>query len=99
MRLATYLVGCPDYTVPVSEVEFVSKVTGKREYLPASISLVGKPGCDVELYDVLDSLHAAGVVSDVLDGSRLYPKINLEDDDSLGSEKGAEATSTASSCC
>jgi Asp-tRNA(Asn)/Glu-tRNA(Gln) amidotransferase A subunit family amidase len=72
-----YLVGCPDYTVSVGEVPFVSRVTRKQEHLPVSISLVGKPGCDVELYDVLDSLHEAGVISDVLAGSNMYHKTDL----------------------
>lgn len=67
-----YLVGCPDYTIPVGEVPYKSRMNGEQEYLPVSISLVGKPSVDVELYEVLDSLHAAGVLSDVLAGPRMY---------------------------
>lgn len=93
-----YLVGCPDYTVPVGEVPFVSRATGKQEYLPVSISLVGKPGSDVELYDVLGSLHGSGVLSDVLAGPHLYPRKDLEDESS-GLEKGSANTSTAPPCC
>jgi hypothetical protein len=76
-----YLVGCPNYTISVGEVPCHSRIT-KQERLPVSISLVDKPGADVELYEVLDSLHAAGVLSDALAGPRMYSNRNLEDDSS-----------------
>ncbi|KAK5051431.1 hypothetical protein LTR84_003083 [Exophiala bonariae] len=67
-----YLVGCPDYTVPVAEVPYFSTVTGQTEFLPVSISLVGRPGTDVELFSLLRHLHQEGVISDVLAGPRLF---------------------------
>jgi Asp-tRNA(Asn)/Glu-tRNA(Gln) amidotransferase A subunit family amidase len=67
-----YLVGCPDYTVPVGEVPFVSKVTGKTEYLPVSLSLVARRGKDVPLFDVLTMLEERGVLRGVRTGSRMY---------------------------
>lgn len=67
-----YLVGCPDYTVPVGEVPFLSRVTGREEYLPVSVSLVGKPGADVELFDVLGFLSAVGGLRDVRAGRRMF---------------------------
>ena len=67
-----YLIGCPDYTIPVGEVPFVSKVTGATEYLPVSISLVGRPGKDAELFDVVRQLREAGIFRDVQPGARLY---------------------------
>ncbi|KIW31595.1 uncharacterized protein PV07_03225 [Cladophialophora immunda] len=69
-----YLVGCPDYTVPVAEVPYLSKVTSRTEYLPVSISLVGRPGSDLELFNVVQQLHRFGVISDVATGPRLYPQ-------------------------
>ena len=68
-----YLVGCPDYTIPVAEIPHFSKITNQTELLPVSISLVGRPGSDVELFDVVRQLHKAGVISDVATGSRMYP--------------------------
>jgi len=69
-----YLVGCPDYTVPVAEVPYFSTVTRKTELLPVSISLIGRPGSDLELFNVMRLLHAGGVISDVAVGTRLYPE-------------------------
>ncbi|KAJ9636630.1 hypothetical protein H2204_005230 [Knufia peltigerae] len=68
-----YLVGCPDYTIPVAEVPYHSAVTDRLEHLPVSISLVGRPGSDLELFDALRQLHRAGIVRDVAAGPRLYP--------------------------
>ena len=67
-----YLVGCPDYTIPVGEVPYISRVTKKTEYLPLSISLIGRPGTDLELFDVVRHLKETGVIRDVLPGSRMY---------------------------
>ncbi|KAH0843071.1 glutamyl-tRNA (Gln) amidotransferase [Fonsecaea pedrosoi] len=69
-----YLVGCPDYTIPVAEIPYLSKITSKTEFLPVSISLVGPPGSDLELFNVVQQLHRFGVISDVAPGPRLYPK-------------------------
>ena len=67
-----YLVGCPDYTIPVAEVPYISRVTKNTEYLPVSISLVGRPGTDLELFDVVEQLHKNGVISSVQTGRRMY---------------------------
>lgn len=67
-----YLVGCPDYTLPVAEVPYVSKISGLTEYLPTSISLVGRPGTDTELFDIVDHLHDSGVLSNLTTGSRMF---------------------------
>jgi len=67
-----YLVGCPDYTLPVAEVPYTSKVSGQTEYLPASISLIGRPGTDRELFDVVKYLHQHGALSDLKAGSRMF---------------------------
>ena len=67
-----YLVGCPDYTIPVGEVPFTSKVSGEEGYLPVSIGLVGRPGSDVELMGFVRRLGEMGVVRDVKVGRRMY---------------------------
>ncbi|KAK5091739.1 hypothetical protein LTR05_001924 [Lithohypha guttulata] len=67
-----YLVGCPDYTLPVAEVPFESRITGQTEYLPASISLIGRPGTDLELFDVVEYLRENGALSDLTAGSRMF---------------------------
>ncbi|KIW13001.1 hypothetical protein PV08_08188 [Exophiala spinifera] len=72
-----YLVGCPDYTIPVAEVPYHSTATDQLEHLPVSISLVGRPGSDLELFNVLRQLHAAGIIRDVAAGPRMYPSDTL----------------------
>ena len=67
-----YLVGCPDYTVPIGEVPFVSRVTGKAGHLPVSLSMVARRGNDVPLFDVLTLLEEKGVLSGVKAGRRMY---------------------------
>lgn len=68
-----YLMGCPDYTIPVGEIPFTSKVTGQEAFLPVSISLISKPGTDHELFNVVRSLSDAGVIRDVSPGPRMFP--------------------------
>ncbi|KAF7508712.1 hypothetical protein GJ744_008959 [Endocarpon pusillum] len=67
-----YLVGCPDYTVPIGEVPFVSRVTGETGYLPVSLSVVARRGNDVPLFDILTLLEEKGVLSAVKAGRRMY---------------------------
>jgi len=67
-----YLVGCPDYTLPVAEVPYTSKISGQTEYLPASISLIGRPGTDLALFDVVSYLHQNDVISDLRSGKRMF---------------------------
>jgi Asp-tRNA(Asn)/Glu-tRNA(Gln) amidotransferase A subunit family amidase len=67
-----FLVGCPDYTVPVAEVPYFSTATEQTEFLPVSISLIGRPGTDLELFSLLRHLYREGVISDVMAGPRLF---------------------------
>ena len=69
-----YLVGCPDYTVPIAEVPYHSRITNKMERFPVSISMVGRPDSDKELFDLLSYLHANGVLRDVGAGPKMYPE-------------------------
>ena len=67
-----YLVGCPDYTLPVAEIPYQSTISNSVEHLPVSISLVGRPGTDLELFDLVQHLHKSGVVPSVKAGKRMY---------------------------
>lgn len=75
-----YLVGCPDYTLPVAEIPYHSRITNQIEYLPTSISLIGRPGTDLELFDVVRLLRENGAISDVNAGSRLFSEASSVDD-------------------
>lgn len=74
-----YLVGCPDYTIPIAEVPHHSRVTNKPEHFPVSVSLVGRPGGDKELFELLGFLHETGTLRDVKAGSRLYSEDSSDD--------------------
>ncbi|OCT52008.1 glutamyl-tRNA (Gln) amidotransferase [Cladophialophora carrionii] len=78
-----HLVGCPDYTIPVAETTYLSRITNQTEHLPVSISLVGRPGSDLELFNVVRQMRDAGMISDVATGSRMYPERRI---DAVGTE-------------
>jgi hypothetical protein len=54
---------CPDFTVPVGEVPYQLKVTGRQEWLPCSVGVLTEPGGDGLLFDVLDMLEEQGIGS------------------------------------
>ncbi|KAL8364197.1 hypothetical protein RB601_009776 [Gaeumannomyces tritici] len=41
--------GAPELVIPVGEVPYVSRVSGKEEVLPVCISMLGPPGTDTQL--------------------------------------------------
>ena len=59
-----YLAGVPDYTVPIGEIPFHSRVTGERGYLPVSVSLCARKGQDMRLFDILGELEEVGGVAE-----------------------------------
>ncbi|KAI0154665.1 amidase signature domain-containing protein [Xylariaceae sp. FL1272] len=65
--------GCPDVTIPVGEVPFVSRLTGTQEFLPVTVSLMAPRGMDSCLLDLLSELQSAGVLRPVACGPRLFP--------------------------
>ncbi|KAI1258681.1 amidase signature domain-containing protein [Xylariaceae sp. FL1019] len=49
---ATYLsaiLGAPELAIPISEISYSSRITKREEKLPLVVSLMGKPGTDLEL--------------------------------------------------
>jgi len=67
-----YLGGGPDVTVPVGEVSFQSKHTGREEWLPVAMSIVGRRGSDVQLLGMLRELGDKGILKDVHTGRRIF---------------------------
>jgi len=60
----------PELTVPIGQVPFNSRVTGRVENLPVTISLLSSPGRDLELFDIArDCLTKAGRPLNVLAGT------------------------------
>ncbi|KAF2002320.1 hypothetical protein P154DRAFT_431306 [Amniculicola lignicola CBS 123094] len=64
----------PDYTVPIGERVYYSRVTERNETLPVTIGIVGGKGCDGMLVDLVVGLVEEGVgfVGEVRTGSRMY---------------------------
>ena len=68
----SYCSGCPDFTLPVGEVSFRSRITVTEEYLPVAISLLGPRGSDSELLSLITELEKEGVLRPVQCGTRMF---------------------------
>ncbi|RMY76112.1 hypothetical protein D0863_02162 [Hortaea werneckii] len=64
--------GCADFTVPIGQVEYQSEVTFHPEYVPVTINMVVKRGCDFVLYNMIEKLADAGVIGTVKTGRTAY---------------------------
>lgn len=65
----------PDYTVPIGERGFLSRVTGKEERLPVTVGIVAGRGCDGMLVDMVAEMGEGGVggfVGEVKAGRGMY---------------------------
>ncbi|KAI9841235.1 MAG: hypothetical protein M1837_000900 [Sclerophora amabilis] len=69
-----YLCGCPDYTIPVGEVPYMSRITEKEEFLPVSLSMTSKPAHDLILFKILKDLDSEGILQAVGTGPRMFEK-------------------------
>ncbi|KAK6212264.1 hypothetical protein LQW54_005395 [Pestalotiopsis sp. IQ-011] len=69
-----YASGCPDFTLPLGEVEFDSKITGTAECLPVAISIMAPRDMDRLLLAVIGDLEFQGVLREVSCGSSLWNK-------------------------
>lgn len=68
----SYCSGCPDFTLPVGEVEFRSRITEAVEKLPVAISLMGPRGADEVLLELVTELEEVGVLRGVRCGRSLW---------------------------
>lgn len=63
----------PDVVIPVGEVPYDSKITGKEEYLPVGVNIVATPGSDFWLLDTMKTLlEKSGRPMEVQTGSRIF---------------------------
>ncbi|CAG8951778.1 hypothetical protein HYFRA_00005582 [Hymenoscyphus fraxineus] len=73
---ATYLspiLGAPELAVPITELPYESRITGKTEQLPMVVSLMGGPGRDQELLTwTLDALQKSGRPTQVKTGRTAF---------------------------
>ncbi|KAF5346230.1 hypothetical protein D9758_014403 [Tetrapyrgos nigripes] len=54
-----------EVVIPIGQIPFHSNITEVEEYLPVSISLVARRGCDFVLLDLVDKLADEGLVQEV----------------------------------
>ena len=47
------ILGAPDSVVPIGEYKYDSRVSGRKEFLPVAVDVVGLPGSDLDLIDVI----------------------------------------------
>ena len=67
------LAALPDYTVPIGERTYFSRVTETNETLPVTIGIVAAAGCDHMLMDLVSDLANAGVIAgEVKTGTSMY---------------------------
>lgn len=63
----------PDVVVPIGEVPYESRITGRREWLPVGVNLVGAPGMDKWMFDAVTAvLESSGRPDKVYSGSRIF---------------------------
>lgn len=63
----------PDVVIPIGEVPYNSRITGKEEYLPVGVNLVGTPGSDLWLLGTVKTLlDKSGRPGEVQTGSRIF---------------------------
>lgn len=67
-----YASGCPDFTLPLGQVEFESKITGTAECLPVAISIMAPRNMDRLLLAMIGDLESQGALREVACGSSLW---------------------------
>ena len=69
----TPILGAPDIVVPIGQVPYESKVSGRTEYLPVCVDLVGAPGMDTALIRTAQGcLESAGRETCVRTGETMF---------------------------
>ncbi len=67
------ILGAPDIAVPIGDVLYESRITGRTEHLPVVVDLVAAPGSDWELVAAVERvLRLSGRPSVVRTGKRMF---------------------------
>lgn len=55
------MIGLPQLVIPIGQVSYDSRVSGRKEYLPVMGSIIGAKGSDLLLFNLArDALEKAG---------------------------------------
>ncbi|PVH80611.1 amidase signature enzyme [Cadophora sp. DSE1049] len=66
-------IGAPELIIPVGQIPYESKVTSRKEYLPFAVGIVGLPGTDLNIMDVMQQcLEKSGRPTQVRTGSVMF---------------------------
>ncbi|SPN98678.1 related to amidase family protein [Cephalotrichum gorgonifer] len=63
---------CADFTVPLGQVSYKSRVSLSEEKYPVSINLIVRRGCDFMLYNMVEKMAEAGILKTVKTGREAY---------------------------
>ncbi|UNI13623.1 hypothetical protein JDV02_000348 [Purpureocillium takamizusanense] len=61
----------PDLVVPIGEIAYKSAITNHMEYLPVTVDLMARKGCDGMLFSLVERLLAEGIIGVVKPGRSL----------------------------
>ncbi|KAI0105672.1 amidase signature domain-containing protein [Nemania sp. FL0031] len=65
--------GGPEISVPIGELKYHSRISGRDEFLPVVVSILGKPGYDLGLIRLMkDVLQRSGRPTQVNTGRRMF---------------------------
>jgi hypothetical protein len=63
---------CADYTIPIGQVPYYSPITFHTEYVPVTINMIVKRGCDFMLFNMIEKLAKEGVLQTVKTGRTAF---------------------------
>ncbi|KAG9503352.1 hypothetical protein J7337_006197 [Fusarium musae] len=67
------ILGAPDIVIPIGDIPYHSKITGRTGFLPVVANLVGEPTRDLELLHAVEIiLRKSGRATDVMTGPRMF---------------------------
>lgn len=67
------ILGAPDIVIPIGEYGYESRVSGRKEYLPIAVNVIGLPGTDLSLIDTMQHcLVSSGRPTKVQTGARMF---------------------------
>jgi Asp-tRNA(Asn)/Glu-tRNA(Gln) amidotransferase A subunit family amidase len=69
------ILGAPEIVVPAGEMKYQSRISGREEFLPVCVAIMGLPGTDQDLLDLTRSiLERSGRSTKVSVGRRMFER-------------------------
>lgn len=65
--------GSPEIVVPIGQIQYESAYTKRTEWQTVTVALGVAKGCDLVLFDIVDKLTEAGLLTEVMAGVVAYP--------------------------